>query len=149
MVIITIKIVFEIVLGLLNFEIWGYIFDDQIFNGQLSIDRSHSFVRFALVDVSDIFWSELFFLFKPILKRSSHRVQQRQQRIFQDEAWSKKIKSTMESLIPVINKLQDVFNTVGADAIHLPQIVVVGSQVSLNFESWNLCFLKRRSYISL
>ena len=36
----------------------------------------------------------------------------------------------MESLIPVINKLQDVFNTVGADAIHLPQIVVVGSQVS-------------------
>ena len=37
---------------------------------------------------------------------------------------------TMESLIPVINKLQDVFNTVGADAIHLPQIVVVGSQVS-------------------
>ena len=35
----------------------------------------------------------------------------------------------MESLIPVINKLQDVFNTVGADSIHLPQIVVVGSQV--------------------
>ena len=39
----------------------------------------------------------------------------------------------MESLIPVINKLQDVFNTVGADAIHLPQIVVVGSQVSSKF----------------
>ena len=36
----------------------------------------------------------------------------------------------MESLIPVINKLQDVFNTVGADSIHLPQIVVVGSQVT-------------------
>ena len=35
----------------------------------------------------------------------------------------------MESLIPVINKLQDVFNTVGTDAIQLPQIVVVGSQV--------------------
>lgn len=35
----------------------------------------------------------------------------------------------MESLIPVINKLQDVFNTVGSDAIQLPQIVVVGSQV--------------------
>ena len=34
----------------------------------------------------------------------------------------------MESLIPVINKLQDVFNTVGTDAIQLPQIVVVGSQ---------------------
>jgi len=36
----------------------------------------------------------------------------------------------MESLIPVINKLQDVFNTVGADAIQLPQIVIVGSQSS-------------------
>ncbi|KAK4310989.1 hypothetical protein Pmani_017483 [Petrolisthes manimaculis] len=34
----------------------------------------------------------------------------------------------MEALIPVINKLQDVFNTVGADAIKLPEIVVVGSQ---------------------
>lgn len=38
--------------------------------------------------------------------------------------------ATMESLIPVINKLQDVFNTVGADAIQLPQIVIVGSQSS-------------------
>ncbi|XP_065201827.1 dynamin-1-like protein [Planococcus citri] len=36
----------------------------------------------------------------------------------------------MEALIPVINKLQDVFNTVGSDAIQLPQIVVVGSQSS-------------------
>uniref|UniRef100_A0A8C5CXX9 Dynamin-1-like protein n=1 Tax=Gadus morhua TaxID=8049 RepID=A0A8C5CXX9_GADMO len=36
----------------------------------------------------------------------------------------------MEALIPVINKLQDVFNTVGADIIHLPQIVVVGTQSS-------------------
>ena len=35
----------------------------------------------------------------------------------------------MEALIPVINKLQDVFNTVGTDAIQLPQIVVLGSQV--------------------
>lgn len=35
----------------------------------------------------------------------------------------------MEALIPVINRLQDVFNTVGYDAIQLPQIVVVGSQV--------------------
>lgn len=35
----------------------------------------------------------------------------------------------MEGLIPVINKLQDVFNTVGTDSIQLPQIVVVGSQV--------------------
>uniref|UniRef100_A0A673GGM2 Dynamin-1-like protein n=1 Tax=Sinocyclocheilus rhinocerous TaxID=307959 RepID=A0A673GGM2_9TELE len=35
----------------------------------------------------------------------------------------------MEALIPVINKLQDVFNTVGADVIQLPQIAVVGTQV--------------------
>lgn len=37
----------------------------------------------------------------------------------------------MEALIPVVNKLQDVFNTVGSDAIQLPQIVVLGTQVSL------------------
>ncbi|XP_059061853.1 dynamin-1-like protein isoform X5 [Achroia grisella] len=36
----------------------------------------------------------------------------------------------MEALIPVINKLQDVFNTVGADAIQLPQIIVLGTQSS-------------------
>lgn len=37
--------------------------------------------------------------------------------------------ANMEALIPVINKLQDVFNTVGADIIQLPQIAVVGTQV--------------------
>ncbi|XP_051248656.1 dynamin-1-like protein isoform X2 [Dicentrarchus labrax] len=36
----------------------------------------------------------------------------------------------MEALIPVVNKLQDVFNTVGADIIQLPQIAVVGTQSS-------------------
>ncbi len=36
----------------------------------------------------------------------------------------------MDQLIPVINKLQDVFNALGTDAIDLPQIVVVGSQSS-------------------
>jgi hypothetical protein len=36
----------------------------------------------------------------------------------------------MEQLIPVINKLQDVFNTIGTDPLDLPQIVVVGSQSS-------------------
>ncbi|CAG9832128.1 unnamed protein product [Diabrotica balteata] len=36
----------------------------------------------------------------------------------------------MEALIPDINKLQDVFNTVGSDAIHLPQIIGLGSQIS-------------------
>eukprot|EP01116_Phalansterium_solitarium_P023937 TRINITY_DN8617_c0_g1_i1.p1 TRINITY_DN8617_c0_g1~~TRINITY_DN8617_c0_g1_i1.p1 ORF type:complete len:764 (-),score=155.95 TRINITY_DN8617_c0_g1_i1:185-2476(-) len=34
----------------------------------------------------------------------------------------------MEKLLPVINKLQDVFNTIGQDPLDLPQIVVVGSQ---------------------
>ncbi|CAG0892865.1 unnamed protein product [Darwinula stevensoni] len=41
-----------------------------------------------------------------------------------------KNQSELEALIPVINKLQDVFNTVGADAIQLPQIVVIGTQSS-------------------
>nr|ATL63303.1 dynamin-1-like 2 protein [Nilaparvata lugens] len=36
----------------------------------------------------------------------------------------------MEALIPVINKLQDVFNAVGTDAVQLPQIIVVGTQSS-------------------
>ncbi len=35
----------------------------------------------------------------------------------------------LETLIPVLNKLQDVFNTIGSDTIQLPQIVVVGTQV--------------------
>lgn len=49
----------------------------------------------------------------------------------------------MEALIPVINKLQDVFNTVGSDAIHLPQIIVLGSQVSRKIyqQLWQLIFL--------
>jgi dynamin 1-like protein len=36
----------------------------------------------------------------------------------------------MDQLIPVINKLQDVFNTTNSDPVDLPQIVVVGSQSS-------------------
>ncbi|KAK2176785.1 hypothetical protein NP493_640g02001 [Ridgeia piscesae] len=36
----------------------------------------------------------------------------------------------MENLIPVINKLQDVFNTVGSDTVQLPQITVIGTQSS-------------------
>jgi len=35
----------------------------------------------------------------------------------------------MEALIPIINKLHDVFNSVGTESIQLPQIVVVGTQV--------------------
>ena len=34
----------------------------------------------------------------------------------------------MEKLIPVINKLQDVFNTIGRESIQLPQIAVIGTQ---------------------
>jgi hypothetical protein len=41
-----------------------------------------------------------------------------------------KARKIMEGLIPVVNKLQDVFNTVGSGSIQLPQIVVLGSQVS-------------------
>ena len=37
----------------------------------------------------------------------------------------------MESLIPVINKLQEVFNTVGSETVQLPQIVVIGTQVTI------------------
>uniref|UniRef100_H2Z988 Dynamin-1-like protein n=1 Tax=Ciona savignyi TaxID=51511 RepID=H2Z988_CIOSA len=36
----------------------------------------------------------------------------------------------MEALIPVVNKLQDIFNIVGSDSLQLPQIVVVGVQSS-------------------
>lgn len=38
----------------------------------------------------------------------------------------------METLIPTINRLQEVFLTVGAEVVQLPQIAVVGSQVSNN-----------------
>lgn len=34
----------------------------------------------------------------------------------------------MDKLIPVINKLQDVFNSVGRESIELPQIAVIGTQ---------------------
>lgn len=34
----------------------------------------------------------------------------------------------MEQLIPIVNKLQDVFNAIGHSALDLPQITVVGSQ---------------------
>lgn len=36
----------------------------------------------------------------------------------------------MEQLIPAINKLQQVFATVGSESLQLPQIVVVGPQSS-------------------
>lgn len=36
----------------------------------------------------------------------------------------------MEDLIPIVNKLQDVFSAIGQTPIDLPQIVVIGSQSS-------------------
>ncbi|GLE05246.1 hypothetical protein PINS_up014246 [Pythium insidiosum] len=36
----------------------------------------------------------------------------------------------MEQLIPIINKLQDVFSAIGQSPLNLPQIVVIGSQSS-------------------
>ena len=54
----------------------------------------------------------------------------------------------MESLIPVINKLQDVFNTVGTDTIQLPQIVVIGNQVK-DFAHYCHWFLEKFNLISL
>ncbi|KAG9284662.1 hypothetical protein G9A89_004704 [Geosiphon pyriformis] len=39
-------------------------------------------------------------------------------------------KIRMNDLIPLVNKLQDVFNTIGSDTVDLPQIIVVGSQSS-------------------
>jgi dynamin 1-like protein len=36
----------------------------------------------------------------------------------------------MDTLIPIINRLQDVFNCIGSSPIDLPQIVVIGSQSS-------------------
>lgn len=36
----------------------------------------------------------------------------------------------MDDLIPVVNKLQDVFSAIGQPPIDLPQIVVIGSQSS-------------------
>lgn len=53
----------------------------------------------------------------------------------------------MEALIPVINKLQDVFNTVGSDSIQLPQIVVLGSQVSATAKEY-IMLLKEFECIS-
>lgn len=34
----------------------------------------------------------------------------------------------MDQLIPVVNKLQDVFSAIGKQTLDLPQITVVGSQ---------------------
>ena len=53
----------------------------------------------------------------------------------------------MDALIPVLNKLQDVFNTVGHENIHLPQIVVVGTQVRIS-RSFVLLLNLLRTYCS-
>ncbi|KAH7975830.1 hypothetical protein HPB52_005636 [Rhipicephalus sanguineus] len=53
----------------------------------------------------------------------------------------------MEALIPVINKLQDVFNTIGADALQLPQIVVSSGKSSVLESLVGRDFLPRGSGI--
>jgi hypothetical protein len=38
----------------------------------------------------------------------------------------------LEAMIPIMNKLQEIFNTIGGmESIKLPQIVVIGTQVCL------------------
>ena len=54
----------------------------------------------------------------------------------------------MENLIPVLNKLQEVFNTTGTETIQLPQIVVIGTQVNStvnNMNYLNIIVTKSRS----
>lgn len=55
--------------------------------------------------------------------------------LFHSEEYFKQ-EIAMEKLIPVVNRLQDVFNSVGqgAGVIQLPQIVVIGTQVQLLWE---------------
>ena len=45
----------------------------------------------------------------------------------------------MDALIPVINKLQDVFSTIRGESVQLPQIVVVGAQVGY-IQNRSFCF---------
>ena len=54
--------------------------------------------------------------------------------------------STMENLIPVINKLQEVFSVVGSETLQLPQIVVVGTQVNapVRCRHWPSCQMSNR-----
>jgi dynamin 1-like protein len=55
----------------------------------------------------------------------------------------------MEALIPVVNKLQDVFGAIGQQSIDLPQIIVVGSQSAGKSSVLEMCvgrdFLPRGS----
>jgi hypothetical protein len=64
-----------------------------------------------------------------------------------------RIPSSMQDLIPVVNRLQDVFSTLGQDTLDLPQIVVVGSQSSGAiggiFQLFYLCFIHVLSMFDL
>ena len=55
----------------------------------------------------------------------------------------------MDALIPVLNKLQDVFNTVGHESIQLPQIVVIGTQVLILTILFILTFTKVNLFLIL
>lgn len=53
----------------------------------------------------------------------------KQEGLFHSSVVSTHNMASLEDLIPVVNKLQDlVFNTIGSDTLDLPQVVVVGSQ---------------------
>ena len=64
-------------------------------------------------------------------QKTTARVQVSDERFVSRQKFFNKKQNRMERLIPVINKLQDVFHSVGMlDTIDLPQIAVVGSQSS-------------------
>lgn len=52
----------------------------------------------------------------------------------------------MEDLIPIVNRLQDVFLTIGQETLDLPQIVVVGSQSS-GAQSSKIIFIDRACFV--
>jgi len=57
----------------------------------------------------------------------------------------------MDALIPVINKLQDIFHIIGTETIQLPEIVVVGTQVCLfakEFHTFSNLFAKRYTWLA-
>lgn len=69
-----------------------------------------------------------FYPYKAIHTKPTFNLDPMQKRTLQNQIECSVI-FEMEGLIPVINKLQDVFNTIGSEAINLPQIVVIGNQV--------------------
>lgn len=57
----------------------------------------------------------------------------------------------MDKLIPMINKIQDIFNTLSIPdhKIPLPQIVMVGAQVRLKGFQWNFQLILIKKFRAL